>query len=139
MKIITDTPFEARMQGYPEGVKNKMDALRQLIRETAEESAKIESLHETLKWNEPSFKTPLGSTLRMDWKKKSPNDYALYFQCSSKMVDTFRLVFPHSFRYEGQRAILFPINSVIPVEETKACIRTALLYHAVKHLPQLGL
>lgn len=139
MKIITDTAFEARVQGYPESVKNKMDALRQLIRETAEESSEVASLHETLKWNEPSFKTPLGSTLRMDWKEKTPDDYALYFQCSSKMVDTFRMVFPYSFRYEGQRAILFPINSVIPTEETNVCIRTALLYHTVKHLPYLGL
>ena len=75
----------------------------------------------------------------MDWKPKKPDQYALYFQCTSRLVDTFRMVFDHKFQYEGKRAIVFKLSQEIPVEELKECIKTTLTYHKVKQLPMLGL
>ena len=137
--IKTNPEVEAVFRDYPDFVRDKMQRLRELVVETAEETAGISNLEETLKWGEPSFVTKIGSTLRMDWKPKTPNQYALYFQCTSRLVDTFRMVFDHKFQYEGKRAIVFQLNQEIPVEEIKECIKTALTYHKVKQLPLLGL
>nr|WP_299382120.1 DUF1801 domain-containing protein [Allomuricauda sp.] len=139
LQVSTHPEFETKMLAYPEDIRPKMQALRNLVLDTARASEKISRLEETLKWGEPSFVTPQGSTLRMDWKAKFPNRYALYFQCTSKLVHTFRLVFSKTFAFEGNRAILLPLDAELPAEELKACIHTTLTYHKVKHLPTLGL
>ena len=92
---------------YPDTVRDKMVFLKDLVIETAEEMEGVDEMEITLKWGEPSFITKSGSTLRMDWKEKTPNQYAMYFQCTSRLVDTFRLIFGQTFQYEGQRAIVF--------------------------------
>lgn len=137
--VTTDPEMETVMGNYPDFVRDKMQHLRTLVRETAEEAEAVPALEETLKWGEPSFVTKHGSTLRMDWKEKSPDQYAMYFQCTSRLVETFRLVFDHQFQFEGKRAIVFQINQKIPELELKACIKAALTYHKVKDLMTLGI
>lgn len=124
---------------YPVAVRDKMQSLRSLVIRTAEETDGIVELEQTLRWGEPSFITKNGSTLRMDWKPKTPDQYAMYFQCTSRLVDTFRLVFGNKFQYEGKRAIVFQLNQKIPVAELKECIKASLTYHEVKHLITLGI
>lgn len=124
---------------YPNVIRKKMQTLRELVIETARETSGIDVLGETLKWGEPSFVTRKGSTLRMDWKEKFPDQYAMYFQCTSRLVDTFRMVFGNRFRYEGNRAVVFRLNEKLPIAELKECIRAALTYHDVKHLKTLGI
>ena len=139
LKLNTNPKVNDKFNNYPESVREKMQFLRQLVIETAEETDGVEALEETLKWGEPSFVTKNGSTLRMDWKERTPGQYAMYFQCSSRLVDTFRMVFSHQFRYEGKRAIVFQLNEKIPVQELKECIKASLIYHDVKHLITLGI
>lgn len=124
---------------YPKTVLNKMLPLRNLIIETAKETDVIKNLEETLKWGEPSYLTKNGSTIRIDWKPKSPNQYAMYFQCTSRLVETFKMIFKNTFDFEGKRAIIFQTENEIPTEELKYCIKAALTYHKVKHLPTLGI
>ena len=112
--------------------------LRELVLETASEIEGIEVLEETLKWGEPSYLTKHGSTLRMDWKAKKPEQYALYFKCTSQLVPTFRTLFDNRFTYEGNRAIVFKVNENVPEKEIRECIRMTLNYHKIKHLPLLG-
>ena len=139
LKVTTSPDVEAVFANYPDVVRDKMQRLRELVIETAEETTGVSSLEETLKWGEPSFVTKDGSTLRMDWKPKTPDQYAMYFQCTSRLVDTFRLVFNHKFQYEGKRAIVFRLNQKIPAEELKECIKASLTYHKVKHHITLGM
>ena len=124
---------------YPDSVRDKMIALRKLVIETAKETEGITKLEETLKWGEPSYLTKNGSTIRMDWKSKSPSQYAMYFQCTSRLVETFRIMFKNTLSFEGKRAIVFRLEDKIPTEELKHCIKAALTYHKVKHLPSLGI
>ncbi|WP_353777902.1 DUF1801 domain-containing protein [Winogradskyella sp. 3972H.M.0a.05] len=124
---------------YPDAVRDKMLSLRDLVIETAKEIDQISTLEETLKWGEPSYITKIGSTLRMDWKSKSPNRYAMYFQCTSRLVETFRLIFKNKLNFEGKRAIVFQLDENVPEEELKHCITATLTYHKVKHLPTLGI
>ena len=138
--ILKSNPqVELVFDNYPEAVQNKMLALRKLIIQTANEIDQIAELEETLKWNEPSYLTKIGSTLRIDWKPKTPNQYALYFNCSSRLIETFKLLFKNTFDFEGNRAIVFKLDDKIAKEELKLCIKAALTYHKVKHLPTLGL
>lgn len=130
---------EARFQNYPPPVKSKMDFLRKLIVEVAEQTEGLDHIEETLKWGEPAYIAKKGSTLRIDWKAKTPAQYAMYFQCTSQLVPTFRFVFGETFEYEGNRAVVFPLNGSLPISEVKKCIATALTYHKVKQLPTLGL
>lgn len=138
-EIKTDPRVNEVFANYPDFVRDKMQFLRELVIETAEETEGVTRLEETLKWGEPSFVTKNGSTLRMDWKEKSPDQYAMYFQCTSRLVNTFRLVFDHKFEYEGKRAIVFKLNQKVPEMELKECIKASLTYHNVKELITLGI
>ena len=112
--------------------------LRQLVLEVASEIPGLGEVVETLKWGEPSYVSPRGATLRIDWKKSKPNQYAMYFHCKTKLVETFREIYRDQFKFEGNRAIVFSMNDEIPVEELKCCISLSLNYHRIKHLPLLG-
>lgn len=138
-KIITDPRVNLVFEKYPDTVRQKMDFLRNLVLETMQEIEEVHSLEETLKWGEPSYLTKHGSTLRMDWKPKKPNQYAMYFKCTSKLVITFKERFGTVFNYEDNRAIVFSLDQKIPEKELKQCIKAALNYHKVKHLPLLGM
>ena len=124
--------------GYPLFQREKLLFLRQLILETASESSEVSELEETLKWGEPSYLNKSGSTIRLGCSSSNPKQYAMYFHCKTKLVDTFKEIYPDTFKYDGNRAIVFSENEEIPVEELKLCILLSLTYHKVKHLPLLG-
>jgi hypothetical protein len=113
--------------------------LREMVISVAQELDEIKKLNIELKWGEPSFITSIGSTLRMDWKPKTPDEYAMYFQCNSRLINTFKTVYGDLFTYEGNRAILFKLNDELPEEQLQECIKVALTYHKVKDLLTLGL
>ena len=125
-------------EGYPDSLRRKMLRLRQMFLDTALETEGGNAVNETLKWGEPSYLTKDGSTIRIDWKGKTPDQYAMYFNCKSSLVDTFKAVYGDVFTFEGKRAIVFGENDELPIEELKHCISLALTYHRVKHLPLLG-
>ena len=120
----------------PEPVKGRLLELRELVISTAEETDGVVGLAEALRWGEPSFITKSGSTIRMN--QAGSDRYALYFNCQSKLVDTFRALFPQTFRFEGNRAIVFNIDEPLPTDELRICISLALTYHKRKHLDLLG-
>ena len=138
MKLTSDPRVKPVFQNYPKEIYPKMMYLRKLVLEVAEEIEGLDKLEETLKWGEPSYLAKKGSTLRMDWKASKPDQYAMYFKCTSKLVLTFKEVYKDTFNYEKNRAIVFRINDEIPVEALKNCIAMTLAYHSLKHLPLLG-
>lgn len=139
LQLQSNPAVQAVFDRYPKEVREKMEVLRQLVLEVAEEVEEITKLEETLKWGEPSYLTKKGSTLRMDWKPKNPNQYALYFKCTSKLAPSFKAVYKDMFNYENNRAILFKLDDPLPKTELKKCIKATLTYHSIKHLPFLGL
>jgi len=128
-----------KFKAYPPDIGKKFQGLRQLILETAEETEGITAIEETLKWGEPSYLVKKGSTVRIDWKEKSPEQYAIYFKCTSKLVLSFREVFGDKFNFEKNRAIVFGLNERIPKKALKKCIAAALRYHHLKDQKLLGL
>ncbi|MEQ9090095.1 MAG: DUF1801 domain-containing protein [Balneola sp.] len=138
MNLSTNPNTTEVFENYPDSVRSQMEQLRELILEAASEVDGLENLEETLKWGEPSYLTKHGSTVRMDWKEKKPNQYAMYFKCTSKLVPTFKELYQDTFTFESDRAIVFNLDEKILKNELKHCIKLALTYHKVKHLPLLG-
>ena len=100
---------EEKFKSYPPAMRKKLGKIRQLILEVAKEND-LEAIEETLKWGEPSYLVKGGSTVRFDWKPKKPGQYALYFNCNTRLVDTFREIYGDKFTFEGNRAIVFRGN-----------------------------
>jgi hypothetical protein len=76
--------------------------------------------------------TKSGSTVRIDWKEANEDQYAMYFKCTTNLVETFREKYPTEFRYGGNRSIFFNEDDEIPVKELCDCIALALTYHLRK-------
>lgn len=139
LKINTNPEVNAVFDKYPKEARLKIENLRRIIFETASEIEEITQLEETLKWGEPSYLAKKGSTIRIDWKTKAPEQYAMYFSCSTTLVETFKQVYGDIFEFEGKRAIVFQLDEEIPEKEFKNCIRAALTYHRVKNSDKLGM
>jgi len=138
LEVNSNPAVKEVFKKYPKPFGEKLKHLRKLVLETAAETESINQIEETLKWGEPSYLVKKGSTIRMDWKKKKQDQYAMYFKCTSKLVDTFKHIHGDTFSYETTRAIVFKIDDIVPEQELKQCIKMALTYHKVKHLPFLG-
>ena len=139
LKINSNPKVNEKFKSYPAHIRPKMKALRKLILESAEELSEVVELEETLKWGEPNYLNKYGSTIRMDWKAKTPEQYAIYFKCTSKLVTTFREVFPEEFQFEKNRAIVFNLDEKVPEKPLKKCIKAALIYHKVKQVENLAI
>ena len=138
MELTSNPQVKDVFDNYPKPVQQQLLHLRELVLSAASEINGLEKLEETLKWGEPSYLTKYGSTVRMDWKEKNPEQFALYFKCTSRLVPTFKTIYKNTFQFEGTRAIVLKLNDKIPDDEIKHCISMALTYHKIKHLPFLG-
>ena len=119
-------------EAYPIGIRKELLALRERIFATAKSTQGVGELEETLKWGEPAYVTAQsrsGSTVRIAWKKAKPSQYAMYFNCQTNLIETFRTLFPGEFRFEGNRAIIFAEGEPVPTESLSFCIAVALTYH----------
>lgn len=138
MDKIKNESVASQFQSYPDDIRGKLMNLRQLILDVALGVPEIGDLEETLKWGEPSYLAAGGSTVRLGWKESKPEIYAIYFNCNTKLVDTFKAVYSDTFKFEGNRAIVFHVNDAVHEEALKHCIALTLQYHKLKHLPLLG-
>jgi len=137
MQAIHNPAVADVFNNYPSAMRKKLLFLRALIFETAAE-LNVGVIEETLKWGEPSYIAKQGSTIRMDWKPRAPEHYALYFNCKTTLVETYEALYGNLFCYEGNRAIIFTRLELVPVKQLKHCIALSLQYHRLKHLPLLG-
>lgn len=139
MKPIENSAVAAAFDAYPGKVRRHLLHLRQLIFDVSDAHEDIGQLEETLKWGEPSYLVKGGSTIRLGVPKSQANCYAMYFNCNTKLVDTFREVYAGTFSFEGNRAIVFELDDPVETDAIKQCIELALQYHRVKNLPLLGI
>ena len=103
--IVNSAPnVEAIFNSYPAAVRDKLEILRKIILETASTLEDVIKVEESLKWGEPSYRSNIGSTIRINWNPKHPNQYSMFFQCSTSLVETFRVVFSDVFRSLGRYA-----------------------------------
>jgi len=129
-----DPSVEAKFAAYPREARKRLLELRELVFAVAERVAGVGQLEEALKWGEPAYltKSGSGSTIRMDWKDKHPDHYALYFNCQTSLVESFRTMFPNDFVFEGNRALVLHVGGVAPQDSLALCIEASLTYHVRK-------
>lgn len=133
------TPFrdpnvEAKFDSYPPKARTALSTLREWVFSTAAETDGVEGVEETLKWGEPAYLTTnrAGTTVRMDYKAKAPDQVALYFHCQTGLVDGFRNVYGDLLTFEGNRAVVLPLGDPMPEAALRECIRAALTHHLRK-------
>lgn len=120
---------------YPKHIKPKMFSLRQLIFDVAAATEGVGELEETLKWGEPSYLTPKsksGTTIRIDWKQNRPDEYAMYVNCKTTLISTYKEIYGDTFTYGGNRSIIFKLDVPLARNELMDCITLALTYHKRK-------
>lgn len=124
-----------KFDSYPDHIKPKMNALRKLIYQVAEHTEGVGQITETLKWSEPAYltsKPKSGTTIRMDWKERNPDQIGIYVNCNTSLVERYRTMFSDELEFEGNRAIMISAEDPIPEKELKICIQMALRYHLDK-------
>jgi len=129
-----NTNVQNRFDSYPSHIRPKLERLRELIFEVAENTEGVGKLEETLKWGEPAYltsETNSGTSIRIDWKPKHPDQYAIYLNCQTTLVETYKTLFPE-LRTEGNRALILDINDELAENEIRSCISMALTYHLDK-------
>src|SRR5512139_1220963 len=130
MKHFDDPRVVLLFKAYPPALRSRLMALRELVFDTADRTAGVGRLTETLKWGQPSYlteETGSGTTVRID-RLKGDDGYAIYFHCQSGLVGQFRELYPDIFTYEGERAMRFLAKDRLPVRELRHCIALALTH-----------
>src|ERR1700761_742623 len=95
----------AVFDNFPDPMRARLLAVRVLILETAAAIPGVGPLEEGLRWGGPAYLTTQsksGSTIRLN--ATGPDGYALYFNCKTRLVDSFRSLHPE-LSYAGDRAI----------------------------------
>ncbi|AJQ95082.1 DUF1801 domain-containing protein [Gynuella sunshinyii] len=128
---------QEKFDSYPTQIKPLILQLREIVFSVAEDLS-LGEIDETLKWGEPSYQVKTGTPVRMDWKAKYPNQYFLFFQCQTKLVDTFRELYAEDLEFQDNRAIVLNVNSALPKKAIRHCIELAMKYKSIRHLPLLG-
>ena len=126
-----------KIDQYPEQVRGVLLQIRSLILDVAQQQD-LGAVEETLKWGEPSYLVKGGSAVRFDWKEKTSQQYFLFFNCKTKLVDTFRELYSDDLEFQGNRAIVLNLNEPIPSAILQHCIELSLKYKSIKHLALLG-
>jgi hypothetical protein len=138
-RSFADPEIAAVFEGYAPAMRGRLLYLRELIFAAAAELPAIGGLIETLKWGQPAYltgKPKTGSTIRIDAFGDRDESYAMFFHCQSRLLESFRVLYPQTFTFEGKRALLFGLRDEIPEDELRHCISLALTYHAMQ--PRTG-
>lgn len=120
---------------YPKPVRQKLLALRQMIFDVAKKTPGVGKLEEALRWGQPSYLTPetgSGSTIRIDHIRNEPRKYAMYFICTSGLIEDFKELYKDKLKFVGNRSIVFSVGDRLPEAALRHCVSLALTYHLRK-------
>jgi Domain of unknown function (DU1801) len=120
---------------YPKPVREKLLALRGMIYDVAKKTPGVGNLEEGLRWGQPSYltsETGSGSTIRIDQIGGEGRKYAMYFICTSGLVEEFKELYRGEMKFEGNRSIVFDVADKLPEATLRHCISLALTHHKRK-------
>lgn len=84
------------------------------------------AVEECLKWGQPSYLAPKGSTLRLGVNKAGKA--AIFAHCQSTIVSDFAAQFGSDFEIEGNRAVVLGDFDAADQDKLRALIRHGLTY-----------
>lgn len=120
---------------YPKPIRDRLLALRNMIFDVAKKTPGVGKLEEDLRWGQPSYltlETGSGSTIRIDQIGGEGKKYAMYFICTSGLVEEFKELYRDEMKFEGNRSIVFDVADKLPEAALRHCISLALTYHKRK-------
>lgn len=116
---------KAAFEAFPAPARAGLLKLRALIFDVAR--AEGIPLTETLKWGQPAYLAPKGTTLRLGVPKGG--GFALFAHCQSTVISDHAARFGPLDKLEGNRAVLFAEASEINPDRHSMLILSALRYH----------
>ena len=132
MNTSIDPAVAAVFEAQSTAVRKRLYELRDLILTTAAATDGVGELVETTKWGEPAYlpkKARVGTTVRIAPRRDSDDDINLLLHCQTTLVDSFRELYPQTFRFDGNRAVVLPSKGKLPEKALRHCIAMALTYH----------
>ena len=110
---------------YPSLHREKLLFVRTLIFDVVKQTPEVGEIEETLKWGEHSYltKNKSGSTIRLSWNKKNPDQCGIYFNCKATLISSFRKKYKDLFHFEGNRAIIFKKDESVNTQKISECIK----------------
>jgi hypothetical protein len=137
---FADPTIASLFEAYPKATRLRLMVLRDMIFQVAAETDGVGAIEEGLRWGQPSYlttETGSGSPIRIDAKGEA-GGVAVYFICTTNLVDRFVQQYPGLFNAERNRALIFGPKDAIPERELSHCIALALTYHARNRKKQRG-
>jgi hypothetical protein len=120
----------AAFAAIPSEPREGLLRLRELIFDVAGDLPNEPQVEETLKWGQPAYLTPKGSTIRLGIPKSG--GFALFVHCQSRLIPDYEMAFPKADRIEGTRAVLFKDADQIDEGRHGWLIARALTYRQKK-------
>lgn len=108
----------------------RLERLRALIFEVAAEMPGAGPVVETLKWGQPSYAAPSGTPLRLGLT--ASGDPALFAHCQSRVIPEARQLAGTDLRFEGNRAVVLPLDTPLPEGALRQVVHAALTYRLVR-------
>ena len=102
---------------YPKPARDRLLALRKMIMDVAKATPGVGRIEETLRWGQPSYITPetgSGSTIRIDHIRNKPTKYAMFFICTSGLIEDFKELYRDKMTLQGNRSIVFEAADRLP-------------------------
>lgn len=127
MTDFDDPKVKAAFDALPPATRQGALALRALVLDTAASLPRAQPLKEELRWGQPAYLAPKGSTIRLGGHKSA--SFALFVHCQSRLMGDFTTAFPGEDRIDGNRAVLFDDPAQIDPTRHGWLIARALTYH----------
>ena len=135
MQSFDDSNIKDVFDAFPDEVRPTLLAVRELIFNVAANNDDIGALSERLRWGQVSYltkQTKSGSTVRID--ALSRHKIAIYFICTSNLVEEFRRHYGDLLTFSKNRAIHLDPDKALPTNAIKHCIELALTYRLRKKI-----
>lgn len=114
--------------------RETLETIRAMVFKVVETNPDIGTITETLKWGEPSYlteQTKSGSTLRLS-ETRSDARPALFVNCKTTLADDIRELYPDTFEYRDNRALVLKSKPTGTEDDIKHAIALILTYHTRK-------
>ena len=128
-----DPAVAVAFDAFPAAQRERLLQIRALVLETATGNPAIGPLVESLKWGEPAYRPArarTGTTVRLGISPGAPQACAVFVHCKTSLMASYRDLYPQSFGFEGERALILDLDRPLPIEALRHCLSLALTYHA---------
>ncbi|MEM9320129.1 MAG: DUF1801 domain-containing protein [Pseudomonadota bacterium] len=130
--VDMDAAVAQAYSALPAGASAHAHDLRALVLQTALDEG-LPPPMETLKWGEPAYLPGRsGTTVRIgpDAQRQS---LKLLVHCQTNLVERWRQRFDDRLSFEGNRAVLVPVDRPLDRNALASCIAEAFTYHRNGH------